>query len=206
MNEGDTINTPESQGFVNRPAGNVYQIFVTPPPLTRHPLHQLRTPVSDFVGRGEEQTQCEQALRSGNGAAAICGLRGMGGIGKTELALVVAHNLVHHFPNAQIVVELFGASAPLSPEAALQSVIRAFEPRAKLSDDLPTLKQWYAACLHHKRVLVLADDARNAAQEVYIAERRERETERPRANRVVRSRSIYDHHARNVRKSVERSH
>jgi tetratricopeptide (TPR) repeat protein len=120
--------------------------------------------VADFVGRASEIEQLTQALASGSGAAAITGIRGMGGIGKTELALVVAQQLAPQFPDAQLVVELFGASEPVSPEAALQSVIRAFEPQAKLPNDLPSLKQLYAACLHGKRALILADDAKDAAQ------------------------------------------
>jgi len=133
-------------------------------PTPTRQRHQLRAPVGDFVGREQEIDQLTGALTAGANAAAICGVRGMGGIGKTELALVVANHLADRFPDGQIVVELFGASNPIAPEAALQAVIRAFEPQAKLPDDLPTLKQWYAACLTGKRVLVLADDARDAAQ------------------------------------------
>lgn len=127
-------------------------------------LHQLRAPVTNFVGRQAEIDQFTRVLTMGNGAAAICGVRGMGGIGKTELALVVANQLAPHFPDAQIVVELFGAFNPLTPEAALQAVIRSFEPQSRLPDDLPTLKQLYAGCLNGKRILMLADDARDEAQ------------------------------------------
>jgi hypothetical protein len=114
-------------------------------PTPEQRLHQLRAPLGDFVGRAQEIDELTHALTAGNAAAAISGLRGMGGIGKTELALLVAHQIKEHFPDAQIVVELFGASNPVSPEVALQSVIRAFEPQAKLPDDLPALKQLYAA-------------------------------------------------------------
>jgi tetratricopeptide (TPR) repeat protein len=141
--------------------GTVKQDIHLPTPEQRP--HQLRAPVADFVGRTEEITDLTAALTGGSGAT-ICGVRGMGGIGKTELALVVANQLAEQFTDGQLVVELFGASNPVSPEAALQAAIRAFEPQAKLPDDLPALKQWYAACLNGKRVLVLADDARDAAQ------------------------------------------
>jgi tetratricopeptide (TPR) repeat protein len=133
-------------------------------PTPEQRLHQLRAPVADFVGREQEIEQITQALVADNSAATVVGIRGMGGIGKTELALVVAHRVREQFPDAQLVVELFGASNPVTPEASLQSVIRTFEPQAKLPDDLPSLQALYAACLHGKRVLVLADDARDAAQ------------------------------------------
>jgi tetratricopeptide (TPR) repeat protein len=161
--QGQNINAQGSQGFVNQPSGPVTQHFHAPTPEQR--LHQLRAPVADFVGREQEIAELRQALTGGSGAT-ICGVRGMGGIGKTELAMVVANQLAERFPDGQLVVELFGASDPdsITPEAALQAAIRSFEPQAKLPDDLPTLKQWYAACLNGKRVLVLADDARDAAQ------------------------------------------
>jgi hypothetical protein len=53
--------------------------------------------------------------------AAISGVRGMGGIGKTELAYLVAHHLSDIFPDAQIVLNLRGVSGtPLPPEQALR--------------------------------------------------------------------------------------
>src|SRR6185295_19949820 len=98
------------------------------------------------------------------GVAAISGVQGMGGIGKTELAYVVAQHLRNTFPDAQIVLALHGSSAtPLPPEQALQTAIRAFLPDAKLPSELPALEMLYRAQLHAKRVLILADDARDAA-------------------------------------------
>lgn len=130
--------------------------------------HQLRTPVGDFVGRSAELATLKGALQTASavgGATAIVGALGMGGIGKTELAYAAAHQVRSSFPDAQIVLALGGASpAPLSPEQALQTIIRAFAPEAKLPDNLPGLEALYRTQLHAKRVLILADDARDAAQ------------------------------------------
>jgi tetratricopeptide (TPR) repeat protein len=126
--------------------------------------HQLRAPVADFVGREQEIAELRQALTAGDQAAAICGVRGMGGIGKTELAMVVANQLAEQFPDGQIVVELFGASNPLTPERAVQEAIRAFDREAKLPDDLPSLQALYRQHCSGKRLLVLADDAKDEAQ------------------------------------------
>lgn len=128
-------------------------------------LHQLRAPVGDFVGRADALDQIVQALCQTGGAATISGVRGMGGIGKTELAYAVAQRLTAHFPDAQLLVELRGASAtPLSPVQALQTLIRAFEREAKLPNDLGQLQSIYRSLLTGKRVLILADDARDATQ------------------------------------------
>jgi hypothetical protein len=73
---------------------NIYQM----PPLTPV-LHQLRAPVADFIGREREIDKLVQALGAATGAAAaISGVRGMGGIGKTELAYAVAQRLKGNFP------------------------------------------------------------------------------------------------------------
>jgi tetratricopeptide (TPR) repeat protein len=126
--------------------------------------HQLRAPVADFVGREQKMAALRQTLTAGDRAVAICGVRGMGGIGKTELAMVVANQLTEQFPDGQVVVELFGASNPLTPERAVQEAIRAFDREAKLPDDLPSLQALYRQHCSGKRLLVLADDAKDEAQ------------------------------------------
>ena len=130
-------------------------------------LHQLRAPVADFVGREDAVFQLVAALRTGPGgrAAAISGVRGMGGIGKTELAYVVATQFQADYPDAQLLLELRGASdVPLSPAQALQQVISAFRPEEKLPEDLSVLQAVYHSMLAGRRVLILADDAKDAAQ------------------------------------------
>ncbi|MGA7731442.1 MAG: tetratricopeptide repeat protein [Chloroflexia bacterium] len=154
-------------------AGNLTQIVNEQPTPIIRSLHQLRAPVSDFVGRQDEIDQLVHALSkaSESGAAAISGARGMGGIGKTELAYAVAQRLADTFPDAQLLIEMRGvigirgaSDNPMTPEQALQTVIRAFEPLAQLPDDLNGLRSAYLTLLNGKRVLVLADDARDANQ------------------------------------------
>src|SRR5262245_45239088 len=89
--DGNVVNQPgwNVTGDVYNVAGDL-KVDSKPAPA----LHQLRAPVVDFVGREHEINQLVQALSKANGAAvAISGVRGMGGIGKTELAHVVAHRL-----------------------------------------------------------------------------------------------------------------
>ncbi len=127
-------------------------------------LHQLRAPVSDFVGRSAEIATLSAALQRGD-AASISGLAGMGGVGKTELALLVVHRLRDHYPDAQIMLHLQGSRDPAMPATqALQQVISAFVPDPRLPDTLPDLTTLYRSILAGKRVLILADDAKDAAQ------------------------------------------
>ncbi|HEU4325874.1 MAG TPA: tetratricopeptide repeat protein [Roseiflexaceae bacterium] len=129
---------------------------------------QLRPPVADFVGRAAELALLASVLRAAaqrGTCSVICGIQGMGGVGKTELALRVAQQVTPAFPDAQIVVALRGMSdAPLLPEQALLAVIRAFAPDIKPADDLAELQALYQSLLHSQRALILADDAADAAQ------------------------------------------
>jgi tetratricopeptide (TPR) repeat protein len=124
-------------------------------------LHQLRAPLNDFVGRHTERAALRAALVSQRAdqavVAAICG---MGGLGKTELALRVAHDLLNTYPDAQIFLSL-RASAPGTVRTladALRDAIRAFEPHAALSDDVEMLAARYRGHLGGKQALVLLDD------------------------------------------------
>ncbi len=132
------------------------------------PCHQLRAPVADFVGRAQEIDQLVSALRRALAAergAIISGVQGMGGIGKTELAYAIAHQLRDTFPDAQLMLNLRGSSAtPLTPQQTLQAVIHTLIPEARLPDDLPALEQHYRTLLHNQRVLILADDAAGVVQ------------------------------------------
>ena len=130
-------------------------------------LHQLRAVVGDFVGRDDEIARAAAALNqaTARGTGAICAIRGLGGSGKTELAYAIAQRLIALYPDAQIVIELRGSGRrSLSAHYALQSAIRAFEPHARLPEDLSQLQALYRSLLSGKRALVLADDAHSAAQ------------------------------------------
>ena len=128
-------------------------------------LHQLRAPVGDFVGREKEIADLLAALRGG-GSAAISGISGMGGIGKTELALYVAERLRDTYPDVQLILDMRGTDdATRSPADALASCIRAFAGlEQRLPDDLEELTRRYRSELEGKRALILLDNAYDSAQ------------------------------------------
>jgi tetratricopeptide (TPR) repeat protein len=95
-----------------------------------------------------------------HGGAAISGLRGMGGIGKTALARVLAQQLTSDYPDAQIKLDLKGTSPqPLSPAEAMGRVIHAFHSEARLPEDEAELGALYRSVLHEKKALLLLDNA-----------------------------------------------
>jgi hypothetical protein len=88
--EGDYVVGNKVTNIYNAPSPPA-----TPPQNVTAPviptLHQLRAPVGDFVGREKEIAGLLATLRGGT-SAAISGISGMGGIGKTELAHTPTRN------------------------------------------------------------------------------------------------------------------
>jgi tetratricopeptide (TPR) repeat protein len=142
---------------------NIITIHQAPPLPPPSPLHQLRAPVGDFVGRENEITALLATLKHDgeSNTASISGISGLGGIGKTELAYVVAAHLAPQYPDAQLVVDLRGTDAvPRPPADALAECVRAFAGlEVRLPDDEATLVRLYRECLTGRRVLVVLDDA-----------------------------------------------
>ncbi|NJO83599.1 MAG: serine/threonine protein kinase, partial [Blastochloris sp.] len=89
------------------------------------------------------------------------GIFGMGGGGKSELALRVAQEVREDYPDAQLFIRLRGATpgAYRSAVDGLRDAIRAFEPRATLPEGQDELVALYRQQLKGKRALVLLDDA-----------------------------------------------
>ena len=127
-------------------------------------LHQLPPPPGDFVGREDELRELNEHIAAGG--VTISGVRGMGGIGKTVLALVLAERLKDHYPDAQFFLNLQGTEQDkmLSPAEALAHVVRGYHLTAKLPDGEAELRGLYLSLLHGKRVLLLMDNAAGAAQ------------------------------------------
>jgi tetratricopeptide (TPR) repeat protein len=131
------------------------------------PLHQLRAPLATFVGREAELAAVLAALRPGAqpAAAPAVAICGMGGLGKTELAIRAAHALAADYPDAQLVVELRASDLGPARTAAdgLRDVIRTFDRFAALPDDVDALAALYRGHLSGRRGLVLVDDAPDLA-------------------------------------------
>ncbi|MGH3861274.1 BTAD domain-containing putative transcriptional regulator [Actinokineospora sp.] len=117
-----------------------------------------RTPV--FVGRDEEL----RFLR-GRKLAVISGTAGMG---KSALAVRWAHSIADDHPDGQIYLDLRGfrdGVEPVRPVDALVQILRSLgvDPTGA-PDDLETLTRFYRTRIAGRRILLLLDNARDAAQ------------------------------------------
>ncbi|MET8996469.1 NB-ARC domain-containing protein [Amycolatopsis sp. NPDC004169] len=119
---------------------------------------QLPASPARFVGRAGELA----GLADGPGVHAIAGI---GGIGKTWLAVQWAHAHRHRFPDGQLFVDLRGFSPdpPMAPAAAVRGFLDALgavdvppDPHAQVA--------LYRSLTADKRLLVVLDNAFDAAQ------------------------------------------
>jgi tetratricopeptide (TPR) repeat protein len=92
--------------------------------------------------------------------ATITGLRGMGGVGKTALAYMLAEKLRERYPDGQLMVELNGTGEkPLKPSEAMAKIIHSFDSGVHLPDDDSAIGNLYRTILDGKRALLLLDNA-----------------------------------------------
>ncbi len=162
---GKAIDNRDATGTNIEPSGPINQNFVTQiiKPQEKPPVPQIQAPPQDFVGRVEE---LNEILRNFERGATITGLRGMGGVGKTALALVLAERLKGRFPDGQIFLDMQGTSPkPMATAEAMVLVIRAYlGAEARLPEDLNGLRGLYNSVLSGKRTLILLDNAASREQ------------------------------------------
>ncbi|MFC8241543.1 AfsR/SARP family transcriptional regulator [Streptomyces chartreusis] len=128
---------------------------------------QLPATVPDFTGRASFVSELGEVLASAEGRVmAVSALAGIGGVGKTTLAVHVAHQARSAFPDGQLYVDLQGAGPRAAePETVLGSFLRALGTAdSAIPDSLEERAALYRSVLDGRRVLVLLDNARDAAQ------------------------------------------
>ncbi|MFG2501540.1 BTAD domain-containing putative transcriptional regulator [Streptomyces sp. NPDC048441] len=128
---------------------------------------QLPATVPDFTGRASFVSELSEILSAAEGRVmAVSALAGIGGVGKTTLAVHVAHVARSYFPDGQLYVDLQGAGArSAEPETVLGAFLRALGTSdSAIPDSLEERAALYRSTLDGRRVLVVLDNARDAAQ------------------------------------------
>jgi tetratricopeptide (TPR) repeat protein len=151
-------------GDANAPtfSGNVRVVNVFPKEKTLIPrLPFVPDPPSDFTGRNEELQELLAKFAAGTN---IIGLRGIGGVGKTALALKLVESLKDSYPDGQIMVDMRGTTDPRSPMEAMGAVIRSYYREEKIPDSEDETRQRYLEVLNGKRTLLLLDNAHDDKQ------------------------------------------
>jgi len=123
---------------------------------------QLPRNLPDFIGRGNEVDQIIAAVRSGR-PVTISAIGGMAGIGKTTLAVHVAHRLAGGFPDGQLFLDLRAHTAgadPMDSSEALDYLLRSIGvPTQRIPDGLDERAARWRTEAARRRLLLVLDDA-----------------------------------------------
>ncbi|WP_262700508.1 MULTISPECIES: AfsR/SARP family transcriptional regulator [Streptomyces] len=144
---------------------------------------QLPADLATFTGREAELTQIQALLPgvprvsgvsgvSGDGTppatVLISAIGGMAGVGKTTLAVHLAHRLAHRYPDGQLYINLRGFD-PTGSAMPRAEAIRIFldalgAPSQRIPAHLDAQAALYRSLLANRRMLLLLDNARDAEQ------------------------------------------
>ncbi|MFE5723445.1 AfsR/SARP family transcriptional regulator [Streptomyces erythrochromogenes] len=128
---------------------------------------QLPPDAADFTGRTAPVRVLDEALGTPSAQAlVIATVVGMGGVGKTALALHVAHRVRESYPDGQLYVDLRGSDpVPADPEAVLSSFLVALGvPGDAVPDGLDARSALFRSVVDGRRLLLVLDNAKDTAQ------------------------------------------
>ncbi|MGH3391843.1 MAG: BTAD domain-containing putative transcriptional regulator [Actinomadura sp.] len=129
---------------------------------------QLPPDVADFTGRDETIDELAELLGNGRDgrAVVISAIAGQAGVGKTALAVHVAHRLRAEFPDGQLYVNLRSAQDHRAePAEVLARFLSALGVAGTaIPDGIEERAALYRERLAERRMLVVLDNAVNGAQ------------------------------------------
>ena len=121
-----------------------------------------------FVGRRDQLATLSQVLQQPGGTAVITAIGGTAGVGKTALAVHWAHQVAGESPDGQLYVNLRGfdpSGTPVTPEEAVRVLLDSLDvPATRRPQTIEAQLGMYRSLLAGRRMLVLLDNARDAAQ------------------------------------------
>lgn len=150
----------------SRGAGQVRSQSQSPPSGDRP--RQLPADLPDFTGRDDDADRLYDLLTQSAdrpGAVTIAAITGPGGIGKTALAVHVAHRAARRFPDGQLFVHLGGATSPAAAADVLARLLRDLGvPDAAIPSAADERAARYRTVMADRKMLVVLDDAHGSAQ------------------------------------------
>lgn len=135
-----------------------------PDGAARPPVRMLPAGLTDFVGR-EEQIAAVLEWLPERPAVAVTAISGLPGVGKTTLAVRIAHQLGPAYPGPHLYVDLNGHDHPAPPVEVLGRFLRALGvPGAQIPADLEERAALFRGAMAERPGVVLLDNAADAAQ------------------------------------------
>jgi tetratricopeptide (TPR) repeat protein len=149
-----------------------YNTFINQPAPTAEPVGGgLPGEVADFTGREELLGELRRRIGRHDPAGvavAVHSIDGMGGVGKTALAVHLAHEHADRYPDGAFFIDLNGYTpgiAPVPPEAALGQLLRdAGVPASAIPGGLGLRQARWRSLMAGRRALIVFDNAVNSDQ------------------------------------------
>ncbi|GAA1780798.1 BTAD domain-containing putative transcriptional regulator [Streptomonospora arabica] len=169
----------DTESHVGRLIGAVTPSGGESAPAEQPPVHEQRPrdfvsrndlprDIPDFTGRENDLDRLLALGTRDENRAEIAVVTGLGGAGKTTLAVHGAHRLADRFPDGLLFIDLYGYTVehePVIPAAALGSLLRAIgvQPDA-IPESVEERAALWRASLTGRRVLIVLDNVANFAQ------------------------------------------
>ncbi len=142
---------------------------VSPSGGTATAPRQLPPTLADFTGRASELEVLVSLLTHDHAAATVrmAAVTGMGGVGKTSLAVHAAHLTAESYPDGHLYLDLrgYGPGEPIQPVDALAQLLRSLGVDShSIPDGVDEASALYRSRLAGRQVLILLDNVTGAAQ------------------------------------------
>ncbi len=135
--------------------------FVTPRPEAQAP-REIPVLSDDFTGREEQLKTLESMLEKDH--CGMIAIRGLGGIGKTQLGLAFANRVGQRFPDGHFYMDLRGVgSNPAAPREVAGHILHACGLK-ELPEDPQELLGLLRTTLANRRCLIFLDNVRDGRQ------------------------------------------
>lgn len=135
-----------------------------PPPVPAASPRQLPSSIADFIGRQSQIVELSQLLAEARNsgtpryAVPIVGICGFGGVGKSTLALRVAHESAEEYPDGHLYADLAGVAGDDRTATVLARFLRALGVAGTaIPDSLEERAEMYRSRVSNKRLLLVID-------------------------------------------------
>ncbi|CAG7642711.1 DNA-binding transcriptional activator of the SARP family [Actinacidiphila bryophytorum] len=166
----DLVRTAAAPPAPQRPATPVRATRIARPEPARERAPRNLPSQPPLIGRHEELRRLTDSFATAaNGPViALESVSGMGGVGKTAVAIHTAAQLAERYPDSQLYLDLRAHSAlqePLSPAEALTALLRALgTPSDGIPVELDELAELWRSMLARRRAVIVLDDVVDANQ------------------------------------------
>ncbi|MFF2519439.1 BTAD domain-containing putative transcriptional regulator [Streptomyces sp. NPDC058086] len=127
---------------------------------------QLPPDLPIYTGRSRELARAQALVPAPHEPSAVITIGGMAGVGKTALAVRLAHTVADQFPDGQLYINLRGfdpAGEMVDASAAIRAFLSALDyPPKQVPEDVDAQAALYRSVLANRRLMIVLDNVRDS--------------------------------------------